>query len=67
MKQRYVQEKRRVNEQDEWESIQRGMTEQRVGAEDRPVQGSEYELIQQDEIEFVESLIEKGIKLEQLI
>lgn len=67
MKQRYVQERRRVNEQDEWESIQRGMTEQRVGAEDRPVQGSEYELIQQDEIEFVESLIEKGINVEQLI
>ena len=67
MKQRYVQEKRRVSEQDEWETIQRGMTEQRVGAEDRPVQGSEYELIQQDEIEFVESLIDKGINVEQLI
>lgn len=38
-----------------------------MGAEDRPVQGSEYELIQQDEIEFVESLIEKGINVEQLI
>lgn len=67
MKQRYVPEKKRVSDQEEWERIQRGMTEQQVGAEDRQIRGSEYEMVQEDEIEFVEALMQKGINIEQLI
>lgn len=67
MKQRYTNEDRRISEQEEWELNQRGMVDYNVGAADRKKQGSEFELVQMDDIEFIESLQQKGINIEEML
>ena len=67
MKQRYTTEERRISEQEQWEMNQQGMVEYNVGAADRKKQGSEYELVQMDDIEFVETLQQKGINIEEML
>ena len=43
------------------------MTQSTVGAQDKQKQGEDYDLVEATEIEFVESCIEKGINVEQLL
>ena len=43
------------------------MTQSTVGAQDKQTQGEDYDLVEATEIEFVESCIEKGINVEQLL
>ena len=43
------------------------MTQSTVGAQDKQKQGEDYDLVEATEIEFVESCIEKGISVEQLL
>lgn len=67
IEQRYVPEKKRESDQDGWERNQIEMTKHQAGAEDRHVQGSDYEMVPIDDIEFVESLVQQGYNIEQLL
>ena len=60
-------EKKRKTDQEEWEILQQSMTQSTVGAQDKQKQGEDYDLVEATEIEFVESCIEKGINVEQLL
>ncbi|KAK8809587.1 hypothetical protein WA158_000530 [Blastocystis sp. Blastoise] len=67
MKQKFVPEDRLKSEQDEWQDIQQGMTVSSFGAKDKKTLGAEYDLLQLDEVEFVEDMIQKGINIEDLL
>ena len=67
IEQRYVPEKKRESDHDGWERNQIEMTKHQAGAEDRHVQGSDYEMVPIDDIEFVESLVQQGYNIEQLL
>ena len=64
---RYNPNEKRVSEQDNWETIQRDMTQTTVGAQDKKQRGDEYELVQEDEIEFIERLVNNGINVEEML
>jgi pre-mRNA-splicing factor ATP-dependent RNA helicase DHX16 len=63
----YAKDKKKQRDADEWEATQRSMIQSTYGAQDKKNRGDEYDLIQLDVVDFVESLVNKGVNIEKLM